>query len=398
MERKGFPLDRSWFLALLLLPCFEPAFVESQMPLLDDVVLVWRLLALFVTFLVAFKYYGISSLMVSIFIFQTYLLIVTVINDGAVASAASSLVNVVSVGVIMEMAIRGNAKGAIAVLKWIFGIYLAISLATTVAHPEGLYWSTEGVYEDNSSNVNALRYFLGHKNMMLMFLLPGIIAFSVDMLWRKTTGAAVSAICFLLGALFNAWLVDSVTSMVVACLALVALIVSQSAFARNRGPFLWLGIAVGTDVAVTVLRIQERLSGVIEALGRDVTFSGRVGIWDWALYWVEKNPLFGYGLEASNVAATRFGSSVITSAHNVYFTNLYYGGFVGLALFALGFVIAACKLRKMHSSAAAFLKLLIPLLLVMGIFETMGIGATNFIVPLVFACNADVFEKNDTPS
>lgn len=82
---------------------------------------------------------------------------------------------------------------------------------------------------------------------------------------------------------------------------------------------------------VIVLRLQSIFSGfVVGVLGKDLSFTGRVALWDKAIRGVSQNYLFGHGVNPTAQRAYFFG---VSSAHNEVLDMLYQDGIVGFLLY-----------------------------------------------------------------
>ncbi|WP_374047994.1 O-antigen ligase family protein [uncultured Finegoldia sp.] len=75
---------------------------------------------------------------------------------------------------------------------------------------------------------------------------------------------------------------------------------------------------------------------------RSITFTGRTNIWNSALYYINKKPLLGHGLETSLITIAKFN---FVSPHNRYLYILYTGGMLGFALFTY-FVFKIWRISK----------------------------------------------------
>lgn len=369
----------------VLLPFFEPAYIEDCFPFLDTAVLLWKIVGICIISILVLRSYGFSLFVTSVAALHLLIVFVTILNSGNVLYAFKTFLYVVAICLAFDLCIKRDAVMFVSLIKWYFFIILIISISTSALHPEGLYYSTTGVYSQLSSNDNAVRYFLGHKNGIVTFLIPGILASVVSWLLSKQLKNMIFALVFIVLATINAFIVDSATSLIICIAIIMAMLLSKMRLIQNSSPLIWIAAALFLNLAIVFFHIQDFFIDLFGVMGRDATLSGRTIIWDWAIFWIEQNPIFGYGIENVIDSSSRFGFGVITSAHNILLTTLYHAGAIGLALLLVCIFLVCLKLKSSKSRIAAFLKIFISLLLIMGTVESLGIGLSVIIFPLLFA-------------
>ena len=369
-------------LALLIIPFFEPAFFEDCLPLVDAGFLIWKVLSALAVFLYAGKTHRFSGLFGILMVLQVYLLINTLAQDGRVGDVAKQVINVAALCLIIEIGMVKNRGGLLLVMALYFWVLLAVSVVTTVACPEGLYFLEDNFYQ-TGNRVNAVRFFLGHKNSVIMELLPGFLAFGLLSLLDGRRSFRFGALIYGILMLLLACMVDSVNSAAFCVFALAAYLLSCSRLSQDVKAGTGLAFIGGVDVLVTNEGTRNVLAGFLSGLNRDPTLSGRDAIWSAALAYIDQSPLFGHGIEANAVALTRFGG--FYTAHSMYLTMLAYGGVIGLALLAACFLVALRGVSGVRTPEAAFAKQIVFGVLLMGVLETFGIGCSVTVVPLAFA-------------
>ena len=163
----------------------------------------------------------------------------------------------------------------------------------------------------------------------------------------------------------------------IAVLAAAAIFFTESMFA-------WIEVLVGLSILLLLARRHQLLSillimiafgGVVlytapeifekivpRIMHADSTFENRVLIWDFAIEWIKKNPLFGRGFFTSHQLSS-FANPPYPAvhAHNIFLEPLLSFGIIGfLLLFAMLFVlfyrVVLCKnlLRKSHITTLIF--------------------------------------------
>ena len=350
--------------------------------MVDTGFLVCKVLSALLVFFYAGKTHRFSGLFGILMVLQVYLLIITLAQDGRVGDVAKQVINVAALCLIIEIGMAKNRDGLLLVMALYFWALLAISLVTTVACPDGLYFLEDNFYQ-TGNRVNAVRFFLGHKNSVIMELLPGFLAFGLLSLFNGRKSFRVGVLLYGVLMFVLACMVDSVNSVAFCIFALVAYCLSCSRLSQDVKAGTGLAFIGGVDVLITNEGTRNVFTGFLSGLNRDPTLSGRDAIWNAALAYIDQSPFFGHGIEANAMALTRFGG--FYTAHSMYLTVLAYGGVVGLALLVSCFLVALRGVSGVRTPEAAFAKQIVFGVLLMGILETFGIGCSVTVVPLAFA-------------
>lgn len=96
-------------------------------------------------------------------------------------------------------------------------------------------------------------------------------------------------------------------------------------------PWLYFFVGISVNIAIVFFRVQDIFSYlIVDVLGKNLTFTGRVYIWDISLKLIKEKWIIGYG---SSDLITYKGYSLM--AHNQFLDILVQAGVVGLILFLL---------------------------------------------------------------
>jgi O-antigen ligase len=134
-------------------------------------------------------------------------------------------------------------------------------------------------------------------------------------------------------------------------------------------PFVLLG-GIVANLAIAVFRVMETVPEIadfiLNKLKKDITLSGRTGLWDSFWQQIDGHMLSGIGTPVEGYAA---GAQVYDHLHNVIFDFLAQGGIIALVLFFMMLVVIGIPLtryaktpvaRIMTATMAAFLLMAIP--------------------------------------
>ena len=144
--------------------------------------------------------------------------------------------------------------------------------------------------------------------------------------------------------------------------------------------------------AIYVLKIQNLFSTlIIYLLGKDLTFTGRVGLWDRAIEMIKEKWFFGWGNK-------NYGSIILRDyyywyAHNLLLDILLEGGVVtlgtfGLLLYRLGKSLKGCVSSPIVSKCLKAIAVFAVFSLVESYFNSV-----YFYIPMIVAASSAMEEK-----
>ena len=147
-------------------------------------------------------------------------------------------------------------------------------------------------------------------------------------------------------SLLRAWSASSVVG--IAIIIVYVLFVYGKKISKIFNPFFVVVTYVVAEVGLVVFNIQNRFSYLIETfLHKNVTLTGRIGIWYNAINNIYNSPVYGHGVtKGGNIKlSTTFVGTRTLGAHNIILEVLMQVGYVGLVLW-LTFIFASIFLKK----------------------------------------------------
>lgn len=184
----------------------------------------------------------------------------------------------------LYFATRYTRSDLVRLLAWALGVAIALSVVTAIV------WPTAAI--DTSTPEEGLRGIFSQKNilgriMALSFVVWLIYAWDSPRERWLALGCATISLGLLL-------LSNSRTGLVV-CLTLVMLLgLTALARARNSGALavLCIGVLAVGGVGIGVIGSVE---GALDALGRNMTLTGRTQLWELVWNRIQDRPWLGYG-------------------------------------------------------------------------------------------------------
>ncbi len=226
---------------------------------------------------------------------------------------------------------------AIGVVSALLAIFVP-SIGTMEAYYHQGDWS--GIYRQKNS--------LG-RQMTLLILMSVFMLF-----YYREKGLAWVGLIVGLIVLPNT---GSRTSLVITAIGLLCLVF----LLFRRRPVVVLGMIIAIAFSVLSLALQAVLQQdplllitgeTVEILGIPLSFTGRIGLWEFAAGFVENRPYFGYGYDGF-WEVPRFGGQLVkdegwlaNDSHNGFYDLVLQTGFVGLGAFLLIYIMLLFMVGK----------------------------------------------------
>lgn len=301
-----------------------------------------------------------NAFLVAACLFAASMIFSSVLNNVSPIRALSSMV-LPLLGEIFLIECSANGKRRmshwISTTKIVMLLYTCINTLTVILFPGALYANTNGFY---------VCWFLGEDNAAVRYYLLAIVLCFCDAASAQGTGKYRKKMYFagfaVLHFVFYSFYQSIGTGMI--CSAIFVVLI----FAANikKIPIkLYFVAIVAAVVIIFSTNGLERLAPLFEAIGRDVTLTGRTIIWANVISLVMQKPIFGWGIREGEATAQLIAyRQVIRSAHNTYLNILFQGGLVAIAFFVVMAVLGFGRIVKCRNNKAIYY-------LVISIFITM---------------------------
>ena len=271
----------------------------------------------------------------------------------------------------MYLASQYNSKDLIKLLAWSLGVAALLSLAVAVLAP------AYGVMSDISPG--AWQGIYTHKNILGRVMALGAVSF----VFLATTSPRYRRIGWS-GFLFFLLLVIQSRSLTALLALLAALSMIPVLLALRRRPAFIPSLTVALFALATMtVWLTGGSHDVVQAFGRDPTFTGRVDLWQSASTVIAKRPWLGHGYGTGWVGGgddattdiAQFSEWNAPNAHNGYLNLTLDLGFVGLILFLVASAVALYRairhLRVDPSMEALWPPILLTFVLLTNLMESL---------------------------
>ncbi len=381
----------------LMIPFFKPNYIYEKMPAVNTIFMYYLYGAIGIIFL----YYitdlirrkkAPSKIMVMITLYSVSLMLSTFLSDGPLMAAVREGFSYMALFALSEILLSKSLNMFLRVITPILNLLIIINFATLLIWPKGMYRSYVGSMELFNTGNN---WILGYDNAFIAYVLPAFLFSLISYLYVRPTffskikALIISAICIY--TIFSRWHATGVVCMVVFIPVALLIFMDKLPAIANAKTYLWGNVVV--FFSFVIFRIQELFSYIIkELLDKDLTFSGRIGVWDLSLKSFYEAPLFGYGIEALSKTIARIS---INSSHNQYLWIIYRGGLVHFLPF-MGMVFSAVK-RLYEKRSIAYVKLTaVCLCSIFILWQFESISTHSIMILFVFAYYVG-YAKLETP-
>ena len=225
----------------------------------------------------------------------------------------------------IALALKYNFKLTTKRVAYIFAFLIVINFLTIIAFPQGLY-----ILNGNKEN-----FFLGYNNGHIVVIMPALFFVTEYVYYNKRR--KMIAIVTWVTAVLSVMLGRSATSIVGIIMLLFLLMIIHFPNIR-RFVFNWKTVILSIAfvfVFIIILRKQDVFIGLItKNLGRDVTFTNRIYLWDIAFNSIKNNLFFGIGDSSKlNTELFTFRVQKLAYAHNEILDILVRAGLIGLVIY-----------------------------------------------------------------
>lgn len=258
-------------------------------------------------------------------------------------------------------------------------ICIYVNLFTLLIAPDGF------LSRNNSAYGMTQEWFLGADAYFIMWILPALVVAWIYMFLfqeKKRT------ILISLASVVTEMVRGSGTGIIAVSIFFIAMI---APFVRKfLTPFKSVCVGAIVFIFIILIRKTDFVLPILDVLGKDVTFTGRLTIWDNAITSILNNPILGYGILTNDNMVNYLGRSSTgiwagaTHCHCQFLQISFQGGLVALFLMIgiVGIDVYKCS-KIWPSRMAQMLGVSIAVYIVMSITEVFSFPVMYMIFPLI---------------
>lgn len=335
-------------LFLLLLPVFRP----TCMTLYESTLILYNMLTMVVFIYLCLDYVlksNFDKFTCIVFGLEMWMFIVTFFTNGERGTALYRLETITILLLVLKK-YSGHWRLVINTLMLHFELCIYINFITMLIRPQGFFDYVSAVY--SSVGIETKYWFLGVANNFIIWFVPGImVAWLYRILNKKNTRCYLLILVIFLSMLIR----NSATCMVGCCIEVLLLFIAEN-FPRIRKimkPKLIMTGLIILFILIVVIQRSDFLEPIVEGiLGKDMTFTNRLVIWENAISAFINNPIIGHGImnntDASEILGRfpRYIWKGATHCHDEILQIMFCGGVIGLSLYIMMWVLSMKKISK----------------------------------------------------
>ena len=332
---KCFKMAKSTILCFLLfIPFFQPQYFKLS-PVVDNIYryLTYAVLIYAVAYIIWHKKVPNSNLII-IASLELWILFSTIIQKGNTMPAVNNAVSLIGLASIVFIYSKKTEK-LIKCLLLHFEICIYVNIITLIVFQNGIFWAKSDVYTTGGAI-----YFLGWNHIFIVWELPALM---ITWIYKNMNGNKWR--CYILTAtivlsvfMFDTSSTGKIGVVIFATLCLVPYV------KKIVTPFVGIVVSALLVLLIIFARSYGFLQPIIVGmLNKDMTFTGRLLIWDNAIKAIISKPILGHGLLPQKEITSILGIGAATHCHSQVLQILFIGGVVALALYVALYILDIIK-------------------------------------------------------
>lgn len=364
---------------VLLAPFFQTDIFNYRFTFMLNVFKYGRILSLGIILIMCLKKKTISSYLILIFLYLLSLFPATImLKTSSLADLVIYMASILTLCLIIDYGIKYDLKHILRAFILILSVLCLTNTLSVILYPHGLYMNSTGYIAN---------WVLGYKNTLILFLMPWVISSILYSLIYKNKLTLWSIFTIII-TVVNIVLINSSTAIIGVGIIIIYLLFEKIINKFNVfNSWSYLGFYIASFFGLVIFRIQKLASLlIVNILHKELTFTGRIYIWDSVLKAIKYRPLLGYG----NI--TYVYNRFISTTHNSLLDILYRSGIIGLILYLSVIIKAVVELYKYRSERISrFIAVTLLSYFIMMFMEAYSLNL--YIYVIIFAINVGYFIK-----
>ncbi|MDM5314906.1 O-antigen ligase family protein [Fictibacillus sp. b24] len=336
---------KSFLYSLVLLAFLKPDSLSYLgLSWLDTLLIVLNgPIIIYLALLLLMRKYKISAISTCIICLFLSLTLSTILVSKDYLTLIKTAGPAIAICMFTDYALQNNPKLYLKTTAKFLGVLYFLNFITILLYyPEGMY-QTEYVVGDT--------YLMGFDNSMIYNLLP-LCCFSILYSFViKNKIFSKSSLSILALMLVSVIYVKTGTGMIQAVtFILLILFVNYRMFKKLLRPAIFFAFFYVSTFLLTVFRIQDYFADfIIGVMGKDLTFTGRTFLWDYAISVIQTNYNLLIGIGAGGRTVLGPNGHAYPHPHSLLLDFMYKGGIIMLFCFIFLTIIFIYKFIHSHS-------------------------------------------------
>lgn len=324
---------------VLLLPFFKTDYM-SKFEMINFMFSAWKIVSIIIMFSLVAKNKKFSAKLISLLVFCLWFVLITIMKEGDISTCINYFLTIIAFALFIDYT-RFN-DNFIYSLYFLLKVYIYINFVTMIIYPKGIY-STGSIY----TGVARQNWFLGFKNIMVVYFLPGAIVSQIYML--RKPNKRLDVIVFNVIIVISTLISGSSTTITALVVWTIGFLLRKKYKVFNYKTYLYFSIVL--FFVIVIFRLQNIFAFfIVGVLNKDLTFTHRTTLWDITINKFLKSPIIGYGWQKQEIRHSMYNSQTIITAHNQILEWLYMGGFIGIILYYIMLFKIDKEINKYYSN------------------------------------------------
>lgn len=325
----------------LLLPFFEMPYLFVLSSTIGTICKIHKIISGVIIGILVIRDRRYSKIINYIVLYLLVLVFATLYNGGDYQYLFSISLGILVLSLITDYGTRNHPFQFLGAFELMLSIMIYINFILIVLNPNGLYVATDTLYWEN--------WLLGYRNSLILYVFPALLC-SVINGYRNNKLYFRTKILFIISFLSTV-LSGSSTLLVGLFLTLIFIVLKKILiYKKIMNVYSYTITYIAIFLGIIILRVQNWFSFIIvNILKRDLTFTGRIFIWDYVIEFIKFKPILGYGIENTFIRYSKTKIWKSFHAHNMFLEVLYKTGFIGFIIFLKIISLSANELNKTKS-------------------------------------------------
>ena len=335
---------RDLIMFILTLPIFRPMSMNF-FPITTNIYFVLSMVTFVYVLLEVIKFKMKLSVVTDfIIIIEGIIFVSTIVNHGSLSNAFSNVISLIYIALLINWCVeKKQSESMIHSMMIHLELCTYINFATLILKPDGFFSRTILGYSRTKE------WFLGSDHYFIIWAIP---AFLIAWIFKEYTGKKTRSYLLIIVTAITQFIKGSSTGIVGVALFFIWMLLPL--IRKLMTPSRCVVIATILFFSIVYFQSSDFLEPIIvDILGKDMTFTNRLEIWDNAIKAIIASPFIGHGVlyneqvvDLLGMLQNGFRWEGATHCHCQFLQVGFKSGITGLALYVASIVLSFAKCKK----------------------------------------------------